>query len=104
MKGMIDGRRLKHAWDRNQLGALLLGTPPYDYEAGADTQAKFTRVRQVSDFLRCRTPAQRQRVLPATIAQLEGSHDGWAKAGALFLKHIFGAQGQEKSPNVNMPK
>ena len=103
MKGMIDGRRLKYAWDRNELGVLVLGTPPYDYEAGADTQAKFTRLRQVSDFLRCRTPVQRKRVLPATMAQLEASDEGWAKAGVLFLKHIFGAQGEDKSPNVGMP-
>ena len=103
MKGMIDGRRLKYAWDRNELGWLLIGTPPYNYEDDADVQAKFTRLRQVSDFLRCRTANQRQRVLPATMSQLKASDEGWAKAGVLFLTRIFGPQGQDQSPNVGTP-
>lgn len=100
MKGMIDGRRLKYAWDRNELGALVLGTPPFDYEAGADNQVKFTRLRQVTDFLRCRTPAQRQRVLPKMMADLDASEEGWAKAGVLFLTHTFGTKHDNRSPNV----
>jgi hypothetical protein len=89
MKGMIDGRRLKYGWDNNQLGELVLGHSPYDYEADADEQAKFTRLRQVTDFLRCQSARQRQRVVPTMIARLENSDEGWGKAGALFLKRFF---------------
>ncbi|MBA3534085.1 MAG: hypothetical protein H0T73_19360 [Ardenticatenales bacterium] len=90
MLGMIDGRRLKRGWDQNELGALLLGEPPYEYEEQSDTQARFTRLRQVSDFLRCRTAAERDRVLPQTINVLESSTEAWAKAGAIFLRQAFG--------------
>lgn len=91
MKGMIDGRRLKRAWDRNELGPLLLGEPPYEYETQPpDPTAAFTRLRQVSDFLRCQPPHARERVLPPLLHALEASEAGWARAGALFMQQGFG--------------
>jgi hypothetical protein len=104
MKGMIDGRRLKRAWDRDELGELLLGEPPYEYEGDADNQARFTRLRQVTDFLRCRTVAERQRPLTSAILKLEASDDGVAQAAAIFLKQSFGVAAQGRPPNVSPPE
>ncbi|MDQ4077173.1 MAG: hypothetical protein M3220_13105 [Chloroflexota bacterium] len=92
MKGMIDGRRLKHAWDNRELGRMLLGVSPYEYEADADTQAYFTRMRQVSDFLHCRTPRERRPRLAELYDTLESSDQGWAKAAAIFLRQSFGEE------------
>ena len=102
MKGMIDGRRLKRAWDNDELGLLILGEPPYDYEPHADNSARFTRLRQISDFLRCRTAAERERPLSSAVATLEASGEGWARAAAIFLRQTFGATFQSGPPNVNM--
>lgn len=104
MKGMIDGRRLKRAWDGNELGELLLGQPPYDYEPDAAMDAYFTRLRQVTDFLRCRTASERQRPLASAVEKLEASEEGWAGAAALLLKRSFGSSLQDDPPNVNMPE
>lgn len=90
MKGMIDGRRLKQGWDENRLGPLLLGEGPFAYEEEADEVARFTRLRQVTDFLRCRSESERARVLPSLLAALEGSDEGWARAAAQFVRHSFG--------------
>lgn len=89
MLGMIDGRRLKRAWDQNQLGELLLGLPPYDYEGQAPDSARFTRLRQVVDFLRCRTPKERTDPVTQAIATLEASEGGFATAAAVWLRQIF---------------
>ncbi len=90
MLGMIDGRRLKRAWDNQELGAMLLGVPPYEYEAGAEAQARFTRMRQVGDFLQCRTARERQPRLAELLHTLERSEEGWARAAAIFLRQRFG--------------
>lgn len=90
MRGMIDGRRLKRAWDRDELGLLLLGEPPYDYEPDADEGARFTRVRQVADFLRCRPAHERQCPLDHALATLDASDEGWARAAAILLRRTFG--------------
>jgi hypothetical protein len=88
--GMIDGRRLKRAWDHNELGELILGEHPYEYEPGEETDsARFTRLRQIVDFLRCRTPAERASRLPAAIRLLEQSDLGFAQASAIWLRQIF---------------
>lgn len=89
MKGMIDGRWIKQAWDSNQLGPLLRGEPPYDYEADADDQARFTRLRQISDFLRCRPATHRQPRLVAALADLDAASESWPRAAAIFLRRLF---------------
>lgn len=90
MKGMIDGRLLKRGWDENRLGPLLLGAAPFEYESDADEGARFTRLRQVTDFLRCRSESERARCLPSMLAALDGSDEGWARAAAQFVRHRFG--------------
>lgn len=100
MIGMIDGRRLKHAWDHDRLGPLLLGESPYDYEPGAGERGFFTRVRQVTDFLRCRTPNERARVLPAMLGALDASELPRARAAAIYVRHALGGG----APNVAPPE
>lgn len=92
--GMIDGRRLKRGWDQNELGELLLGLPPYDYDGEVTDSARFTRLRQVVDFLRCRTPAERAGHVARTVATLERSDLGFAQAAAIWLRQIFPAPEQ----------
>jgi hypothetical protein len=105
MKGMIDGRRLKRAWDNHELGPLLVGDAPYDYEPDVDAQARFTRLRQVTDFLRCRTQSERQPRLVEALPVLETNPEPWAKAMAIFLKHSFGdpASGERQGEAGDAP-
>lgn len=92
MRGMIDGRLLKRAWDDDALGPLLRGISPYDYEADADDGARFTRLRQVSDFLRCRPATQRQPRLTSALADLDAAPDPWPRAAAILLRRTFGVR------------
>ncbi|HBY96702.1 MAG: hypothetical protein M5U01_04930 [Ardenticatenaceae bacterium] len=88
--GMIDGRRLKRAWDQSELGELILGQPPYDYAPGEETDsARFTRLHQLVDFLRCRTATERASRLPTGVRVLEQSELGFAQAAAIWLRQIF---------------
>lgn len=88
---MIDGRRLKQAWDEQELGALIAGLPPYTVEEAGDEHAGFMRMRQVADFLQCRSPRERAPRLAELYATLEASEQGWARAAAIFLRQRFGA-------------
>ncbi len=88
--GMIDGRRLKRAWDADELGEMILGHPPYTYAADEETDsARFTRLRQLVDFLRWRTPAERASRLPRAVRVLKESEVGFAQAAAVWLRQIF---------------
>ena len=89
MKGMVDGRWLKRAWDADEIGALLRGAEGYPFEADADDSARFTRLRQVSDFLRCRPVSHRKPKLDAALADLDAAPEGWARAAAIFLRRTF---------------
>lgn len=99
MHGMIDGRRLKRAWDEHALGALVAGEPPYEYDDGPPgMQAGFLRMRQVADFLQCRSRHERAARLPELYDTLQTSEHGWARAAALFLQRRFGPPPEGGAP------